>query len=204
MLLASTLTGTVEMQLTNYIGVHLSLGMLSQDVHLGHFVARLTGINMVGFLQTENTLLVVLFASMAMAVAQRLSDGAVLALGIGMNAAGYAVLCFATSPWMLGAAMLVATLGEVLRVPVTQAYMGDLAPAHSRSSYLAVMAMSFGVSRVLASFGIVLGAHVSPWTMSVVTLGLGFAGYLGYTRVMTVAHARRRAERNAMQTETTC
>ncbi len=203
MLFAGTMTGTVEMQLTNYIGVHLSFAMPPHVVHLGQWAAHFSGLNMVGFLQTENTLIVVLSASMALVVAQRWPDGVVLALGIGMNTVGYAVMCLATSPWILGVAMLVATLGEVLRVPVTQAYMGDLAPPHARSSYLAATAMTFGLSRVLASMEISLGAHVPAWTMGALTLALGVAGFVGYTRVVPIAHARRQAECEHLESDLT-
>lgn len=190
--LAGMLVMAVEFQLSNYIGIRLSQTVPKQSLfQFQQFVLHIDGVKLLGFLQTENTVLVVLFAGLAARVASRFSDKKVLTLGILPNVIGYSVMTVTSQPFLLMIAMLFATIGEVTAVPVRQAYLGDLAPSTARSSYVAVNGMTFSASRVLSSLGVMLGAVAPSWMVGLVSLTVGVTGLLLYHSVVSPALARR-------------
>lgn len=195
--LAGMLGMAVEFQLPNYIGIHLESHLREQVMQLfGHPLFHVDGVKMIGLLQTENTVLVVLFAGLATRLAQRSSERTVLFIGVLFNVMGYTLMILTQSPAALALLMLFSTLGEVYSVPVRQAYLGDLAPVHARSSYLAVNGMTFGGSRVLASLGVVVGAYLPVWGMGVLSLTFGFIAVVLYQVIVPHVHTRRLAEQN--------
>ena len=127
-------------------------------------------------------------------LAQRSSERTVLFVGVLFNVMGYTLMILTQSPAALALLMLFSTLGEVYSVPVRQAYLGDLAPVHARSSYLAVNGMTFGGSRVLASLGVVVGAYLPVWGMGVLSLTFGFIAVALYQVIVPHVHTRRMAE----------
>lgn len=189
---ASILIMAVEFQLQNYIGIRLAQQMPTHTYEILHrWSLHLDGVHMLGFLQTENTVLVVAMAALASSISQRLPDRWVLAIGIGINVLGYSVMVVTNSPLLLFLCMFVATLGEVLTVPVRQTYLGDIAREDARSSYMAVNGMAFSGSRVLASLGVALGAVMPSWGVGVVSILVGVAGLGIYLAIVPVVHARR-------------
>ena len=191
--LAGTLVMSVEFQLTNGIAIHLANTVKRQVLWVisGHsFIVD--GVKMLGFLQTENTVLVVLLAALAARWIKRFPEKWVLFFAITLNVTGYSVMTFTNMPMVLFIVMLLATIGEVAGVPVRQAYLGDITPDHARSSYVAVNGMAFGLSRVLSSGGVALSALVPAWGMGVVSFGVGMLGLFFYFAVIPEVHARRR------------
>lgn len=189
---AGMLVMAVEFQLSNYIGIRLSKTVGEQSLfHFHQFSLNIDGVKLLGFLQTENTVIVVLLAGLAASLAGRFPDKKVLASGILLNVAGYSVMTVTSQPIFLMIAMLFATVGEVTAVPVRQSYLGDLAPSTARSSYVAVNGMTFSASRVLASLGVMLGAIAPSWLMGVLSMSIGVAGLLLYQSVVKPALARR-------------
>ena len=191
---AGTLVMSVEFQLTNGIGIHLAKTVQTQSLFslAGHSL-QVDGIKMIGFLQTENTVLVVLLAALAARWIKRYPDKWVLFFGITLNTVGYSVMSYSSTPLILFIAMLFATIGEVSGVPIRQAYLGDIAPEHARSSYVAVNGMAFSLARVLSSGGVALSAVMPAWGMGVISLFVGMTGFLFYYAVVPEAHARRNA-----------
>lgn len=192
--IAGTLAMAVEFQLTNGIGIHLAKTMKDQVLmHIGGHPFHVDGVKMLGFLQTENTVLVVLLAALAAKWSKRFPEKWVLLFGITLNAAGYSVMTFSSAPLVLFAAMLFATLGEMSGVPIRQAYLGDITPEHARSSYVAVNGMTFGLARVLSSGGVALYAVIPAWGIGIISFLVGMTGLLFYFAVVPAAHARRNA-----------
>lgn len=182
-----------EFQLSNYIGIHLAKVIPNQPLlALRNFVLHIDGVKLLGFLQTENTILVVLFAAFATTISRRFPDKRVLAVGLFLQVLGYSVMTVTGSVGLLLVAMLFATIGEVASVPARQAYLGDLAPHHARSSYVAVSGMAFGGSRILASLGVVVGVFTPNWMMGILSMGVGVLGIGLYLSVVNPALARRK------------
>jgi len=190
--LAGVLVMATEFQLSNYIGIRLAKAIPDHPLlAIRNFVLHIDGVKMLGFLQTENTILVVVLAAFATTISRRFADKRVLAVGIFLQVLGYSVMTVTSSVILLVGAMLFATVGEVASVPARQAYLGDLAPSHARSSYVAVNTMAFGGSRILASLGVVLGVFTPNWMMGILSMGIGVLGLGLYLSVVNPALARR-------------
>lgn len=178
-LIGGLCAATLEAQLNNYIGIHLAKNMTTTTIAtLHHISLRVDGLKMVGLLQTENTILVVLLATLAIRFVKRRDRRRTLFAGLALNAIGYVLMVVFTNPYILLGTMLVATIGEVINTPIRQAYLGELAPEEMRSSYAAMNGVSFTAARLVASLAVVLGAIVPHWTMVGITALFGFTGVM--------------------------
>lgn len=159
LIIAATLALTLEGQMNGYLGIRFAGDLPVQ--HVLPFLS-LTGVQLLGMLKAENTLLVVVLALFINVVLRRLSDRIRLYGGIALFAGGYVVLALAGTAWVLLVAGLVLTVGELANVPVKQALLADLAPEQGRSRYMAAYYLNirFGqvLNAILISSSAVLGA----------------------------------------------
>ncbi|WNB90204.1 MFS transporter [Bacillus sp. NEB1478] len=153
---------SLEFHLTNYISVKLSKDMPTQDLLQFH----IDGVQMLGILRTENTVLVVLLAVFISRIINRFKDKNVLYIGLITYSIGYLVISYSNSVWLLLSVMIIATIGELMYVPVKQAYMAEIPPEDSRSAYMAVSGMIFNGAMVIAALSITLGHYISPLGMT--------------------------------------
>ncbi len=192
-ILSSLLLLSLEFQLTNYIGVRLSSEMKGQSFvpWKFQFLQSIDGLQMLGFLRTENTLLVVIFSLFMAAWMRRYLEKNVLLVSFALYIIGYTVLGFSNQPLLLLAAMLLATLGEVMSVPIRQAYLGDIAPDHARSSYLAVNSIVVQGAMLTGALGITLGGLLPSWVMASLMFLAGTAGATLFLLLVPRMEARR-------------
>ncbi|WP_052329731.1 MFS transporter [Thermicanus aegyptius] len=185
--LASLLIVTLEFQLQNYIGIRLAKEVPEQSL----FGISFNGVNLLGFLQTENTVLVVLLAAFAAVITRRFPEEKMLYVGSFLYIIGYSVITAVNLPVLLLLAMLLATIGEVIKVPVQQSLFAEMIPGHSRSAYIAVNGFVWQGARVLSSLGVLLGTVLSGWEMGLVAFFMGVGGMFLYRTVMPEIQARR-------------
>ncbi|AYC30080.1 MDR family MFS transporter [Paenisporosarcina cavernae] len=185
-MLAGMFIQSLEMQLTNYIAVRLHQDMTDQTFLLW----SIDGLKMTGLLRTENTVLVVLFAALVMKWIQSYKDKSVFLWSIVLFTVGYTTISYFNNVWILFIAMLIATIGELMRVPVQQSYMAALPPDDKRSSYMAVLGFSFQGSMILASISITLSAYFSREVMSLLLLLTGVLGYIIIARIIPALEQR--------------
>lgn len=184
---ASLLIVTLEFQLQNYIGIRLAKEIPEQTI----FGIPFSGVSLLGFLQTENTVLVVLLAAFASILVRKLPEGKVLIFGSFLYVAGYSIITAASIPLLLLAAMFIATIGEVSKVPVQQSIFAEMIPKHSRSAYLAVNGFTFIGARILASLGVLLGTILNGWQMGMVAFLAGISGIILYMIVLPEIQIRK-------------
>ncbi|MBE3553801.1 MAG: MFS transporter [Thermicanus sp.] len=194
--LASMLIATLEFQLQNYIGIRLAKEVPAQSL----FGISFNGVNLLGFLQTENTVLVVLLAAFAAVIIRRFPQEKVLYLGSFLYITGYSMITAASLPLLLLAAMFLATIGEVIKVPVQQSLFAEMIPSHSRSAYIAVNGFVWQGARVLSSLGVLLGTVLNGWEMGLVAFFMGMGGMFLYRWVMPEIQARRAKRHKAEET----
>lgn len=167
LVLAGTLLLAVEFQLVNHIAVRLSTELPAQRLlAVGGWSFDVDGVAMVGLLRAENTVLVVAAALAAAALLRRVPDGVALAVGTALFTGGYMVLAVSRSGWLLLAAGLVLTVGELITVPVRQALLADLVPEAGRSRYLAVNNLTIRAAQLLAALCITVGSLVPAAVMA--------------------------------------
>jgi len=80
---------------------------------------------------------------------------------------------------VLFAAMIVFTIGEMLCLPVSGAYVADLAPAEMRGRYMGVFGLSWSLAMCIGPLGLELYSRWpnALWAVSAV-LGLAGAGII--------------------------
>ncbi|MBI1757921.1 MAG: MFS transporter [Actinobacteria bacterium] len=192
--LAVTLAMTIEFQLVNWIGVRLSFDFPTQRlVSVDGWTLRVDGVRMLGLLRAENTILVVLLAFVLHRAFRGVPDRVRMQLGIVLFVAGYMVYAVSDSGWVLLAAGLVLTVGELMDSPVRQAMLAGLIPTHARPRYMAVYALNIRVALVAAALCISLGSVLPAWGMSVLYCLLGVAIVSQYRVLLARTPARAAA-----------
>ncbi|MBB6451676.1 DHA1 family multidrug resistance protein B-like MFS transporter [Salirhabdus euzebyi] len=179
---------SLEFQLTNYIAVKLHEHMPEQNL----FQWSIDGIQMTGILRTENTVLVVLFAAIVMKLIMKYKDKHVYLTSIVLFTIGYTAISYFDNMWILLVAMLIATIGELMRVPVQQSYLAAIPPDDKRSSYMAVNAFTYQGSMILASLFVTLGAILSKEMMSTLLLITGVIGFVIINKIIPSLEQRVR------------
>jgi DHA1 family multidrug resistance protein B-like MFS transporter len=177
-IMAALFTYIIEGQLTNYAGVRMAQDIHDQPLFAGWMDFHVNGVWLLGFLQTENTLLVAVGTFLIAWMVKKISDQLAMVTGVIIFTAGYAYIMFGTVPILLILAMLIATLGELTYVPIKQAYLADIAPENARSSYMAVNSMVQFLGAILAGLMITIGSLLNPAIMAgtIGLLGLASAG----------------------------
>lgn len=172
--LAGLLVLSMEFQLSNYVSIRLAKEMNVQHV----FGLSFGGVEMTGFLRTENTVLVVTLALFAAKMAGKWRDRTVLLSSCIVFVAGYAVISYSNNILLLVLAMLFATVAEVLRVPVQQNYMASLPPDHARSSYMAIQGLNFNLAMLICSITVTISAFFPGFLVTCIITGIGLIGIL--------------------------
>ncbi|WP_061809295.1 MDR family MFS transporter [Rossellomorea vietnamensis] len=170
--LAGVLILSMEFQLTNYIGIRLSEEMPSQPF----LFWDIDGVQTMGILRSENTILVVLLMLFVTRIPHSLKDKTVLVWSCFFFSIGYAALAYSNNVFILFLMMGVLTIGEVFRVPVEQSYLAAIPPDDARSSYMAFSGLKFNLSMLIASITVTLGAILPSVIMAGIILTIGLTG----------------------------
>jgi len=118
-----------------------------------------------GALVSLNGLLVVLFELPLTGLTRRFPARRVIAVGYLLIGLGFSLNAFASSILAFAFAMTIFTLGEMIAMPVSSAYIADLAPAHLRGRYMGTFAFSWSIALMIGpSAGMALFG-VSPFAL---------------------------------------
>ncbi|WP_430787745.1 MFS transporter [Virgibacillus flavescens] len=172
---------SLESHLTNYIAVHLEKTMSETEL-FGSIT--IDGINMVGILHAENTLLVVLTVGLVTWIVKNTSEYKKLIIGMSIYVIAYALLSYISSPWVLIILMVFISLGELMYIPVRQSLLADLADESYRSSYLALNSFIGQGTMILAGAAITISGSVSAIIMSGSFFTIGLIGVFMMSHVM--------------------
>ncbi|PFA67098.1 MFS transporter [Bacillus sp. AFS015802] len=170
--IAGVLILSMEFQLTNYIGIRLSKEMPSQPF----LFWDIDGVQAMGILRSENTILVVILMLFVTRIHHSLKDRTVLVWSCFFFSVGYAALAYSNNLFILFLMMAILTIGEVFRVPVEQSYMAAIPPDDARSSYMAFNGLKFNLSMLIASITVTLGAILPSSMMAGIILAVGLIG----------------------------
>ena len=139
-LLAAFAISLVFFQMTSTFGVAVT--------HLG-FSPRIYGLVI-----SSNGLLIVLFELPLTTVIRRFPALPMIAFGHGLVGIGFGLFAFAGTIPALFLCSIIFTLGEMCSMPVTSAYIADLAPAGMRGRYMGAYGLTWALGLV---FGPALG-----------------------------------------------
>ena len=161
LLLSSIVIAFVVMQMSSTFGIHVT--------HLGFSAATY------GALISMNGAMVVLCELPLTTITRRFPARRVLAVGYFLIGAGFAMNAFARSVPALASCIVVFTLGEMIAMPVSAAYVSNLAPAHMRGRYMGVSGLNWSLALILAP---ALGMKMLASNPTVMWLSCGGLGIL--------------------------
>nr|WP_235918165.1 hypothetical protein [Paenibacillus lutrae] len=95
-----------------------------------------------------------------------------------LNIAGYSYLVVGSSPWALILLMLVATIGELIYVPIKQAFLVNIVPDHARSSYMAINGMLYSGAHFVCAINVIIGGFLPAWGMGILIFFTGCTGMM--------------------------
>ncbi|MGM7700696.1 MDR family MFS transporter [Pseudalkalibacillus sp. Hm43] len=173
---AGVLILSMEFQLTNYIGIRLSAEMETQQF----LFWEIDGVQTMGFLRSENTILVAILMLFITRWTQTFKDKSTLVWSCFFFTIGYGVLSYSNNLVILFVMMAVLTVAEVIRVPVENAYMASIPPDDARSSYMAFNGLKFNLSMLISSVTVTLGAFLPSVVMTVLITSIGLVGTMIY------------------------
>lgn len=141
------------------------------------FSLHVTGLgfspNIYGALISLNGVLVVLCEIFISSVTQRFPPRRIMALGYLLIGGGFALNAFAQTIPTMAIAVFVFTLGEMVSVPVSAAYVAELAPVQFRGRYTGAVGITSGLALVCGPpLGMMLYGR-SPLTLWLVCGALG-------------------------------
>jgi MFS family permease len=143
MLLTTLAIGLVFMQMSSTFGLHVTHLGLSERVY--------------GALLSLNGVLVVLCELPLTILTQRLQPQRVMAFGYLLIAIGFTSNAWAKGLPALAVAVTIFTFGEISAMPISSAYVSDLAPAHMRGRYWGAMGFTWALALVVGpSLGMAL------------------------------------------------
>ncbi|PAE13629.1 hypothetical protein CHI02_03705 [Niallia circulans] len=174
-LLSCFLIFSLESHLTNYIAIHLRDTM--QDTNL-FGILPVNGINMVGILHAENTILVVFCVGTVTWMMKKISDNKQYFIGMCLFVVSYCILTYISLPLWLIMMMLFISIGELMYVPINQSILADLVNENYRSSYLALNGLIGQGQMIVAGLVITISTQISALTMSLGLFSFGILGLL--------------------------
>lgn len=190
--LAAVALGTVEWQLTYYIGIRLAEGFQRQALlTVGPWRPEVDGVELLGLLRALNTVLVVCLALQVRRLLRPLPERVRLYGGIALFTAGFMVLAVSGTGWVLIAAAVVYTVGELMNVPIRQTLVADLVDPGARTRYMAVYGLHPRMAAMTASLCVVAGSLLPPALMAGLYAVLGLAAALLLRPALRVRAARR-------------
>ncbi|MFK0216435.1 MFS transporter [Streptomyces sp. NPDC090298] len=194
-LVAAALIAAVEMQIGYYIAVRLAREFPEQTLlAVGDWTVDVDGVAILGVLRAVNAALVVALILVAKTLLARVSERTRLFGGITVFTLGYMVWAVSDVGWILIAAAVLLTFGEIASVPVRQALLADLIDAEARTKYMAAYALNARIGLLVAALCVTLGAFVPSLAMGLLYGTAGLAAILLY-RSLLGERADREAEK---------
>ncbi len=171
--LASLLIVSVEEQLTNYIGVRLAKE-INHPVPVGFFLSfEIDGVNLLGILKSTNTILVVCLSLLVTRLIKHYNDRYVLLIGLLLFFGAYTVISISTTPYILIIAMIIASVGEMIHIPVKQTMLSKIVPDHARSTYMAVYSIAVILGVSTAGIFLIISSWLSPFVLTLLIVSMG-------------------------------
>jgi MFS family permease len=134
-----------------------------------------------GVLISGNGVLVVLFELPLTRITAKFPPRRILALGYILLGLGFAMNAFATTAPLLALVVITFTFGEMVCMPVSAAYMANLAPAAMRGRYMGVYGFSWAIAIVCGPLiGMTLFSLNPVWLWSI-------CGALGLTAALIIS-----------------
>ncbi|MDT3997572.1 MFS transporter, partial [Staphylococcus saprophyticus] len=163
-----------ELSLNSYVVVRLKEAF--EPLHfLGFYI---DGVRMFTVIMIINTLVVATLTFTVNRIVDNTSKKIAFMIGIVLYTVGYSVLMSASEFWILCLFSIIATLGELIYSPIQNAQRFLMIPEDKRSTYNTFGMISFYGGNILARLGLIIGAFILPWMMSVYVAVIVLLGFI--------------------------
>ncbi|MCS1352726.1 MFS transporter [Mechercharimyces sp. CAU 1602] len=193
-ILAGVLIMSMEFHLTNFTSVRLSQEFNSQQL----FIWELDGVNILGFLLAENTVVALLFSFVAVMIIKKLRDRKALLLGTASYVLGYAIIAYTNNIWLLLGLMVIASIGEIVYFPVKESLLASLPSEQARSSYMSINSASYNLAMGIASLTIIASGYLSKTSVVIAITTCGLIGVLTFQLIYR-SISKRATEKTAAE-----
>jgi MFS family permease len=102
-----------------------------------------------GLMMSLNAAMVVLFQLPIATFTERYARTTMLALAAVLYGIGFGVVGFVSTAFLFALAIAIWTVGEMVHVPVAQAYVADVAPEDMRGRYMGAAGLTWGMGMSL-------------------------------------------------------
>jgi len=161
-IVASFFVAFIFMQMSSSFGVYVT--------HLGFSAATY------GTLISMNGALVVFCELPLTTITRRFSTRRVLATGYVLVGLGFALNIFAHTVPALAVCVIIFTLGEMIAMPVSSAYVANLSPPHLRGRYVGAYGLNWALALIIAPG---LGMKLLDYSPLLLWLGCGALAVIG-------------------------
>jgi len=163
-----------ELSLNSYVVVRLKDAFEPLTI----FGFYIDGVRMFTVIMIINTVVVATLTFTVNRIVATTSTRIAFMIGIVLYTLGYSVLTSATSFWILCLFSIVATIGELIYSPIQNAQRFLMIPEDKRSTYSTFAMVSFYGGNILARFGLIIGAFILPWMMSIYVAVIVLLGFV--------------------------
>ncbi|MGE7837482.1 MFS transporter [Viridibacillus arvi] len=142
--IGTMLISTLVEQFPNYLSIRLV-----SRYEEGEF--NMTGYEMIGYLNLENTVVVAFGVVVLMKIVNRVSEKKSLIMGLIILGAGYIYISYVIQPILLMVGMLFIAIGELLYLPTLQSIVAKSIPEETRGTHLSLLGLMSVIGGMIAS-----------------------------------------------------
>ncbi|MFB6466962.1 MDR family MFS transporter [Cytobacillus sp. Hz8] len=170
---------SIEYQRNNYISVKLAEEFPKRTLSLvgfEHF--SLDGVRLLSLLTVENTIFIVLFATLIAKFVRKREHTikAIMYIGFLIFGLGYAMMAISNQLLVLVLSVAILSIGELLYVPTRQSILADIIDDSRRAAYMAFNGFVFQIGKIIGSACIILGEVLNPTRMGAMFIVFALIG----------------------------
>ncbi|OCA90469.1 hypothetical protein A8F94_00840 [Bacillus sp. FJAT-27225] len=144
-------------------------------------IGIITGYNMVGYLNLEDTLITAFVAGIIIKATSKFSEKAALLTGLILFVAGYVSLSYFIQPVFLFLGMMFISIGSLIYVPTLQSIIAKTIPEESRGSHLSILGFMGALGGMLASLFIWGMEHIPEFGITCIYIFIGICIIYNYS-----------------------
>ncbi len=176
-IIAGVLVSQTFMQLDLLIAVYTNDVVPRQTLfHLGHWVVQAGGKQIFSWLISENGLLVALFTLAVTKWMTRYQERSAFIGSCMFYGASMLVMALSHNVWVLGSAIILFTVAELMVVSIQEGFVSKLAPKEMRGQYFAASSLRFTMGRMIAPIAIPMTVWIGYFWTFIVLAVLAFVG----------------------------
>ena len=153
--------------------------------------------NLYGWIATTNAAMVILFQIPVTTISKRYPPLSVLMVGAVFYSMAVTSVAFGRGFWWFWGSMVIMTVGELMLMPTSSAFVANLAPPEKRGRYMSIYGLTWGAAAGIAPLlGGFLNDNFGPQT---IWFGGGVVGLIGFLGIFFLSLKRQSLQRNLLK-----